>query len=86
MEGMAEGIVLEACQNKQGLNSMTLIVKQGILRVGSTLIIGEHSFKIKSIQDDSGSSLKEGRPGDAVHIIGIPNVPSAGDFVYEVED
>lgn len=85
-EGMGEGIVLEACQSQQGLNSMTLIMKQGILKVGSTLIIGDHYSKVKTMKDDSGNSLKEARPGDAVHIIGIPNVPSAGDFVYEVED
>jgi translation initiation factor IF-2 len=39
-EGQAEGIVLEATQNAQGFNSMTLIVKQGTLKVGSLLIIG----------------------------------------------
>lgn len=39
-EGQAEGIVLEATQNAQGFNSMTLIVKQGTLKAGSLLIIG----------------------------------------------
>ena len=33
-----------------------------------------------------GRELKEARAGDAVQIIGIPNIPTAGDFIYEVED
>lgn len=40
-DSLAEGIVLEAYQNPKGLNAMTMIVKQGILKVGSLLIIGE---------------------------------------------
>ena len=83
-EGSAEGIVLEAYQNSQGLNAMTMIVKQGVLKADSILIIGEEYAKIKSIEDDTGNQLKEAFPGDAVQITGIPNVPTAGDFIYEV--
>lgn len=39
-DGLAEGIVLEAYQNSKGLNAMTMIVKQGTLKVGSLLVIG----------------------------------------------
>lgn len=38
------------------------------------------------MHDDAGKTLTEAKPGDAVQIIGIPSIPSAGDFVYEVED
>lgn len=65
---------------------MTMIVKQGILRNGSLLIIGEDYAKIKSFHDDQGIPLKEAKPGDAVQVIGIPNIPAAGDFIYEVSD
>ena len=65
---------------------MTLIVKHGVLKIGSTLIIGDEYAKIKSMHDDAGRELKEARPGEAVQIIGIPNIPTAGDFIYEVED
>jgi hypothetical protein len=34
--------------------------------------------------DDKGNQLKQAFPGDAVQILGIPNVPAAGDFIYEV--
>ena len=85
-EGLGEGIVLEAYQNKQELNAMTMIVKQGRLKPGSILIIGDESTKIRNMQDDSGRELKEAFPGDAVHILGIPSIPTAGDFIYEVED
>ena len=51
---------------------MTLIVKQGILKAGSILIIGDEYARVKTIQDDSGRHLKEAVPGDAVQIVGIP--------------
>lgn len=38
------------------------------------------------MHDDMGRTLKEAKPGDAVQIIGIPLIPTAGDFVYQVED
>jgi translation initiation factor IF-2 len=38
------------------------------------------------MHDDSGKILTVARPGDAVQIIGIPNIPAAGDFIYEVQD
>jgi len=31
--------------------------------------------------DDGGNELKEAKPGDAVQITGIPNIPAAGDFI-----
>lgn len=65
---------------------MTLIVKHGVFKTGSVIVIGGEYTKIKNMQDDSGKELKEARPGDAVQIIGIPSVPTAGDFIYEVED
>ena len=37
------------------------------------------------MHDDSGRELKEAMPGDAVQVIGIPSIPTAGDFIYEVE-
>jgi translation initiation factor IF-2 len=85
-DGFTEGIVLEAYQNSKGLNAMTMIVKQGTLKVGSLLVIGEDYAKVKSFHDDQGMSLKEAKPGDAVQVIGIPNIPAAGDFIYEVSD
>ena len=37
---MCEGIALEAYQNEKGFNAMTMIVKQGILKVGSMIVVG----------------------------------------------
>jgi len=65
---------------------MTLIVKQGTLKVGSLLIIGDQSTKVKLMHDDMGRALTVAKPGDAVQIKGIPNIPAAGDFIFEVLD
>ena len=57
-EGMAEASVLEANQTKAGLNSMTIIVEKGILKINSLIVIGKQSFKVKNILCDRGESLK----------------------------
>lgn len=73
---------MEALQTKEGLNSMTVIVEKGSIKLNSVLIIGKESFKVKTILDDLGQNLKEALPGDAVQIVGIPFVPSPGDIVF----
>lgn len=51
---MAEASVLEAFQTKEGLNSMTIIMEKGTLKIGSILVMGKESFKVKTILDDRG--------------------------------
>ena len=63
---------------------MTLIVNKGILKIGSIIIVGDQYAKIKNLYDDKGKQVQKARPGDAVQIIGIPNIPLAGDFVFEI--
>ena len=82
---MTEGIVLEAYQNSNGFNSMTMIVKQGVLKTGALILVGDEYSRIKHMHDDMGVPLGEAHPGDAVQIVGIPSIPAAGDFIYEVE-
>lgn len=40
------------------MNAMTMIIKQGVLKVGSLLVIGEDYAKVKSFHDDKGETLK----------------------------
>jgi translation initiation factor IF-2 len=61
---------------------MTLIVTKGLLKIGSILIVGDEYTKIKNIYDDRGKQIELARPGDAVQIIGIGNIPLAGDFIF----
>jgi translation initiation factor IF-2 len=63
---------------------MTIIIDKGTLKLGSLILLGEDSFKIKTILNDQGEFLKEAVPGDAVRIVGIPKVPKAGDQIFEV--
>ena len=53
-KGLAEASVLEADQTKEGLNSMTIIIDKGTLKLGSLILLGEDSFKIKTILNDQG--------------------------------
>jgi len=63
---------------------MTMIIKQGILKIGDIIIVGDQYTRVKHMHDDQGKSLEQANPGDAVQIIGIPNIPAAGDFIYQV--
>ena len=63
---------------------MTLIINKGILKTGSILIVGDQYTKIRNLYDDKGRQVQKARPGDAVQIIGIPNIPLAGDFIFEI--
>lgn len=50
--------------------------------MGSIVVFGENVAKIKNMQDDMGNPVLQAFPGDAVQIIGIPNIPNAGDYVF----
>lgn len=46
-EGGAEASVLEATKNKEGINSMTIIMEKGTLKLGNLIVIGEQYYKVK---------------------------------------
>jgi translation initiation factor IF-2 len=56
-KGLSEGVVLEGYKNEEGLNAMTLIVKKGVLKVGSLLIIGGNYCKVKFMHDDKRANI-----------------------------
>jgi translation initiation factor IF-2 len=63
---------------------MTMIVQKGTMKVGSLILIGEETTKIKHMHDDMGKVLEVAKPGDAVQVIGIPSIPVAGEIVNEI--
>lgn len=63
-----------------------MIVQKGTVKPGSILIVGDDYVKVNKMKDDSGRTLTQGFPGDAIQVVGIPVVPKAGSIVYEVKD
>ncbi|MFQ5613690.1 MAG: translation initiation factor IF-2, partial [Anaerolineae bacterium] len=79
----AQGTVIEGeIDEKRGVKA-TLLVQNGTLRVGDVVLIGDSYGRIRAMFNDKGQRIKEAKPSAPVSILGLPQVPSAGDF-FEV--
>jgi translation initiation factor IF-2 len=81
----ASGTVLEAKLDRQRGAVATLLVQEGTLRVGDSLIIGMESGKVRAMTNELGESVKEAGPATAVEVLGLAGVPEAGDTFQQVE-
>jgi len=81
----SSGSVLEARLDRQRGPVATLLVQEGTLRVGDSLIIGMESAKVRAMFSDKGENVKEAGPATAVEVLGLGGVPEAGDSFQAVE-
>jgi translation initiation factor IF-2 len=75
----ARGTVLEAQLDRQRGAVATLLVQEGTLRVGDSLVAGSQSAKVRAMIDARGVQTKEAPPATAVEVMGFSGVPEAGD-------
>jgi translation initiation factor IF-2 len=75
----ARGTVIEAHLDKARGPVATLLVQNGTLRVGDTLVAGAVLGRVKAMMDDRGQRLQEAGPSSAVQLLGLDEVPAAGD-------
>ena len=75
----AEGVVLEARLEKGRGAVATLLVKTGTLTKGQSVVLGTTAGRIRAMADFSGNTIKEAGPSTPVEVIGLSQVPSAGD-------
>ncbi|MEO1146258.1 MAG: translation initiation factor IF-2 [Cyanobacteria bacterium J06638_22] len=75
----AKGTVIEANLDKAKGPVATLLVQNGILRVGDVLVAGHVFGKVRAMVDDRGDRVKEATPSFAVEVLGLSDVPAAGD-------
>jgi translation initiation factor IF-2 len=75
----ARGTVIEAHLDKARGPVATLLVQNGTLRVGDTLVAGAVFGRVKAMMDDRGQRLQEAGPSSAVQLLGLEEVPAAGD-------
>ena len=78
-EGRARGVVLEAKLNVGQGPVATALVESGTLRVGDMLVAGAAWGKVRALIDDRGNRVKEAMPSTPVQILGLSDVPMAGD-------
>ncbi len=76
---LASGSVIEARLDKGRGPVSTLLVQNGTLRTGDILVVGACFGKVRKMTDDRGREIKEAKPSTPVEIIGLNDVPVAGD-------
>lgn len=84
-ERLATGTVVEAELDSRRGALATVLVRNGTLRQGDALVSGLISGKVKAMFDERGERLKEAGPARPVRIMGLEDVPAAGDAIEVVE-
>jgi translation initiation factor IF-2 len=78
-----QGSVIEGKMDERRGPTATLLVQNGTLWVGDTLVVGESFGRVRAMFDDKGNAVTEAGPSTPVAVIGLPEVPKAGD-IFEV--
>jgi translation initiation factor IF-2 len=84
-ERHAEGIVLEARLERGRGPVATILIKEGTFRQGDYFVVGTKCGRVRAMADFDGKPLKEAGPSTPVEIMGVEEVPSAGDHLVVVE-
>ena len=81
----ARGIVIEAELDKGRGSVATILVQKGTLHVGDNIAIGSAYGKVRAMMDDKGRRVKEATPSTPVEILGLNEVPDAGEIFIATE-
>lgn len=81
----ARGLVIEAQLDKGKGPVATILVQKGTLRVGDYIAAGASSGKVRAMMDDKGRRVKEAGPSTPVEILGLSDVPNAGEVLVATE-
>ena len=76
----ARGLVIEAQLDKGRGSVATILVQKGTLKVGQPVACGSCYGKVRAMIDDKGRRVKEAGPSTPVEILGLNNVPNAGEI------
>ena len=82
----AKGVVIEARLDKGKGAIASLLVQRGKLDAGDTIVVGSTIGRIRSMTNDKGKKVKSAGPSTPVEVMGLTEVPQAGDTFYEVKD
>ena len=82
----ARGLVIEAQLDKGKGPVATILVQKGTLHVGDFLAAGACSGKVRAMMDDKGRRVKQAGPSTPVEILGLGDVPNAGEVLMSFEN
>ena len=83
---LSSGTVIEAKLDKGRGPVATLLVQNGTLKTGDAIVVGTAYGKVRKMVDDRGREIKEALPATPVEIIGLNDVPIAGDIFKAFEN
>lgn len=83
---LATGTVIEARLDKLKGSVATLLVLNGTLHAGDSIVAGTSAGRIKAMTNYKGDTIKKAVPGTAVEILGLAEVPEAGDTFHAVKE
>jgi translation initiation factor IF-2 len=82
----AKGLVIEGRLDKGRGPVSTVLIQSGTLRRGDMLLAGSTYGRVRAMLDESGNEIKEAGPSIPVEILGLSDVPSAGEEVIVLND
>ncbi|SFK51535.1 translation initiation factor IF-2 [Lachnospiraceae bacterium KH1T2] len=81
----ARGLVIEARLDKGRGPVTTILVQKGTLRVGDFIAVGQCHGRVRAMLDENGKQLKEAGPSTPAEILGLDDVPDAGEIFVSPE-
>ena len=82
----ASGVVIEANLDKGKGPVATLLVQNGTLRAGNCIVVGTACGRVRALLSDSGERIQKAEPSTPVEILGLSEVPQAGDRFMVVKN
>ena len=83
---LATGVIIEAKLEKNTGPMATVLIQQGTLKMGDNIVVGSMSGKVRAMFNDRGKRIQKAPPSTPVSILGLPEVPQAGDRLEVVSD
>jgi len=83
---LATGTIIEAKLEKNTGPTATALIQQGTLKMGDNIVVGAMSGKVRAMFNDRGKRIQKAPPSTPVSILGLPEVPQAGDRLEVVAD
>lgn len=83
---LAQGVVIEGQVDKRSGVTATLLVQNGSLNVSDIIVIGTQYSRIRAMFNDKGKRIKQAGPSVPASILGLSEVPEAGEFFEVVEN
>ncbi|MCY0931211.1 translation initiation factor IF-2 [Streptomyces sp. H27-H1] len=82
----AQGIAIESHLDRGRGAVATVLVQRGTLRVGDTMVVGDAYGRVRAMLDGQGNNVEEAGPSTPVLVLGLTNVPGAGDNFLVVDE